>query len=227
MYRQSLQGTFVGRMTPMVKILIIINCTVFILQLIGFDLTLIFGLVPVSITKRLFLWQFFTYLFFHGGIMHLVFNMLVLWMLGGEIEESVFWSKGFLKYYFICGVGAALLNVLFSLHSEVPIIGASGAIYGILVAYAVFFGNRQLVLFPFPVLVRAKYFILVIVAIELISSIFYTTDGIAHVAHLGGMVAGYIYIMYRIQGPRQMWKKFIPRLPTKKPKFRIIEGGQN
>ena len=232
MYRQTVPGTFIGNMTPMVKILVIINCAVFIIQLIfekiiGYDLSLIFGLVPTAIIHKLYVWQFVTYMFLHGGIMHLLFNMLVLWMLGGEIEQNVFWTKGFLKYYFICGIGAAVFNILFSLHSEVPIIGASGAIYGILVAYALFFGNRQLILFPFPVLIRAKYFVLIIGAIELVSSIFYTTDGISHVAHLGGMFVGYLYIMYKTQGPKAFLKTLTFTSIKKKPKFRVIEGGQN
>src|SRR3989338_5167639 len=228
--RYQVQWTLGGRMTPMVKILIVINGAVFLIQLIcekiiGYDLSLILGLVPQSITQKFYLWQFVTYLFLHGSLLHLLFNMLVLWMLGGEIEEKVFWFKGFLKYYFICGSGAAFFNILFSYGSYVPIIGASGAIYGILVAYAIFFGNRELILFPFPVLIRAKYFVLLIGAIELISSIFYTTDGIAHVAHLGGMVAGYLYIMYKVKRPPLNFKNWFRKPAKPKPKFTIIDGG--
>jgi len=151
--------------------------------------------------------------------MHLLFNMLILWMLGGEIEEKVFWAKGFLKYYLICGLGAGVFNVVFSFNSIVPIIGSSGSMYGILIAYAVFFGNRQLILFPFPVLIRAKVLVLIIFGIEFISSIFYTTDGVAHLAHMGGMIVGYVYIKYKLNGP--------PRLFKKKRKFRVIQGGGN
>src|SRR3989344_4282970 len=137
-----LQWTFGGRLTPMVKSLLVINCVVFLLQLIfeqwvGLDPSLIFGLVPYQVTHRFYFWQVITYMFLHGHLMHLLFNMLVLWMLGSEIEERVFWARGFLKYYLICGVGAGIFNILFSWNSPVPIIGASGAIYGILVAYAV------------------------------------------------------------------------------------------
>jgi len=167
-------------------------------------------------------------MFLHGHLMHLLFNMLVLWMLGGEIEERVFWAKGFLKYYMICGVGAGIVNVIFSWNSPVPIIGASGAIYGILVAYAVFFGNRQLILFPFPMLIRAKVLILIILAIEFISSVFYTTDGVAHVAHLGGMVVGYFYIRYKLKGPpgfMQMITGVFRRKSARRP-FTIIDGGR-
>ncbi len=225
-YKPSVSWTFGGRLTPMVKKLITINVVVFLFQLIfekwmGLDPSFIFGLVPQTITHQFFLWQFVTYLFLHGHLMHLVFNMLVLWMLGGEIEEKVFWSKGFLKYYLICGVGAGLFNFAFSYHSPIPIIGSSGAMYGILVAYAVFFGNRQMILFPFPVLIRAKYLVLIIGGIELVSSIFYAKDGIAHLAHLGGMLVGYIYIYFKLHGPPRIFKKKPPRR-----NFEIIQGGQ-
>lgn len=219
-YRTQLQWTFGGKLTPMVKILITINCIVFLIQMIlekwmGWDASFYFGLVPVLIRSHGYVWQFVSYLFLHGHLLHLLFNMLVLWMLGGEIEEKIFWATGFLKYYLICGIGAGAFNFIFSYSSQVPIIGASGAIYGVLVAYAVFFGNRQLVLFPFPFLIRAKHMVLIIGGIELVSSIFYTTDGIAHVAHLGGMIVGYIYIQ---------WIKQL-RFRRKKHPFDIIEGG--
>lgn len=211
-YRSNFQWTLGGRMTPAVKALIFLNSLVFIVQLIlqkwvGVDLPAIFGLVPVDVLYKGYLWQCLTYLFLHGHLMHLVFNMLVLWMLGGEMEERVFETIGFLKYYFICGIGAAVFNVIASYQSNIPIIGSSGAMYGILAAYAIFFGNRQLVLFPFPVLIPAKYLVLIIGAIELVSSIFYTTDGIAHVAHLGGMVVGFLYIHYKIKGLPTWFRK--------------------
>lgn len=221
MYRNNIQWTLSGRMTPLVKALIILNSFVFIIQMIfhkwlGIDLTTMFGLSPLDVLSKGYLWQCVTYLFLHGHLMHLVFNMLVLWMLGGEIEERVFKAVGFLKYYFICGIGAAVFNVIISYQSDIPIIGSSGAIYGILAAYAIFFGNRQLVLFPFPVLIPAKYLIIMIGVIELVSSIFYTKDGIAHVAHLGGMVAGFLYIRYKIKGPPAWFRR--------KKKFVVIQG---
>ena len=231
-YRSQLQWTFGGRLTPMVKKLIWANCIIFLAQLIfekwiGWDPSLLFGLVTSVVLHEGYAWQLVTYLFLHGHLMHLFFNMLVLWMLGGEIEEKVFWSKGFLKYYLICGIGAGLFNLLFSYQSHVPIIGASGAIYGILVAYAVFFGNRQLILFPLPFLIRAKHMVLIIALIELVSSLFYTMDGIAHVAHLGGMLVGYIYIQYKLNGPKKMWNNF--RLQFRKKKkypFDIIDSAE-
>lgn len=228
----QVRWTFGGRMSPVVKALIWINCIVFILSLLlmkifDLNLALIFGLVPTLLIQKLFLWQFFTYLFFHGNLMHLLFNMLVLWMLGGEMEDRVFGSRKFLIYYIICGVGAGLFHLAFFYESSIPIIGASGAIYGILVAYAIFFGNRPLILFPFPVFIKAKYFVLMIGLIELVSSVFYTTDGIAHLAHLGGMVVGYFYIMWQLKGPKKMIRDSLRRLSfRKKQKFTIIDGGR-
>lgn len=221
MYRDNIQWTLGGRMSPMVRALIFVNSFVFIIQLIlhkwiGIDLTAMFGLVPADILFKGYLWQCVTYLFLHGHLMHLVFNMLVLWMLGGEIEERIFFAKGFLKYYFICGMGAAAFNVLISYQSDIPIIGSSGAIYGILAAYAIFFGNRRLILFPFPVLIPAKYLVIIIGLIELVSSIFYTQDGIAHVAHLGGMLVGFLYIRYKIKGPPAWFRR--------KKKFAVIQN---
>lgn len=231
-YTSQMRWTLSGRMTPVVKKLILINCIIFVFQLIlqkafDFDMSLLFGLAPKVLLEKGFVWQIFTYLFLHGNFVHLIFNMLVLWMLGGEIEDNVFGSIRFLKYYFVCGIGAAIFNILFSYDSSVPIIGASGAIYGVLVAYAIFFGNRLLILFPFPVFIKAKYFVLMMGMIELISSVFYTTDGIAHLAHLGGMVVGYLYIMVQIQGPRKMTRNFFSKFSfSKKRKFQVIEGGQ-
>jgi len=220
-------------MSPMVRVLIVMNSVIFFLQLVferwmGVDPSFIFGLVPALITQKLFLWQFLTYQFLHGHLMHLLFNMFVLWMLGGEIEEKVFWAKGFLKYYLICGVGAGVFNVLFSFNSPIPIIGSSGAMYGVLVAYALFFGNRQLILFPFPVMVRAKYLVLIIGGVELISSIFYTTDGIAHIAHLGGMIVGYIYIHFKIKRPPHLWRFWKNRgFSRNNRRFTVIDGGDH
>lgn len=211
-YRGGFQWTLGGRLTPAVKALIFLNSLVFIIQLIlqkwvAIDLSAIFGLIPVDVLSKGYLWQCVTYLFLHGHLMHLVFNMLVLWMLGGEMEERIFETVGFLKYYFVCGIGAAAFNVFVSYQSDVPIIGSSGAMYGILAAYAIFFGNRQLILFPFPVLIPAKYLVLMIGVVELVSSIFYTKDGIAHVAHLGGMIVGFLYIRYKIKGPPRWFRK--------------------
>jgi membrane associated rhomboid family serine protease len=149
---------------PVIKVLLISNIAVFILTYFNpalFDPLL--GLVPRAVWTQFKIWQLFTYMFMHGGFLHILFNMFVLWMFGSDLERT--WgSREFLKYYLICGVGAGVFNVLFQPNSMVPIIGASGAIYGVLVAF------------------------------EFFSSMGSTHSGIAHLAHLGGAVIGFVYI---------------------------------
>jgi membrane associated rhomboid family serine protease len=149
------------------------------------------GLTPTDI-KQGYLWQFFTYMFLHGSFFHLLFNMFTLWMFGCEIERS--WgSKEFLKYCIITGVGAGILSFVLSFNSDIPTIGASGAIFGILVAYALMFPNRLIYIwFLFPV--KAKYLVAFFAIFTLIASFNYSGGGIAHFTHLGGMIVGYLYI---------------------------------
>jgi membrane associated rhomboid family serine protease len=187
------QGLSGYRWSPMVKNLIIINCIVFLLEFIPvFDIVGTFGLVPALVTHKFFLWQLLTYMFLHGGFFHLLFNMFILWMFGSEIEK-MWGSREFLRYYFITGIGAGILTVLTSWNSMIPTIGASGAIYGILVAFAVLFPNRLIYLyFLFPI--KAKHLVIIFVVIELYASLHSSNTGIANIAHLGGMLVGYFYI---------------------------------
>src|SRR3990167_9745753 len=223
------QVSFGGALTPAVKLLIILNVSVYLLTLSvqaiapGFPITFYGGLVPYLITHKLFLWQFITYMFFHGGVMHLLINMLVLWMFGGEIER-LFGTKIFYRYYFICGIGAGifnyLVNIIFGLPGFVPIIGASGAIYGLLAAYGIFFGDR-LVFFMMLFPIRAKYFVIILGGIEFFSSLSATQDGIAHLAHLGGMVFGLAYIYLRIIKRPPRFLKRVKDWNTRK-KFKVV-----
>jgi membrane associated rhomboid family serine protease len=182
-------------LTPFVKNLMIIMGIVFLLQMFvsrWFDLY--FGLVPVLVWKKYFLWQLFTYIFLHGGFSHILFNLLALWMFGGELEN--YWgAKKFLFYFFFCGVGAGICTVIFSPYQFVPTIGASGAIYGLLLAFGWLFPNRLIYiyfLFPIP----AKYFVIIYGIIELFSSASGTGGGIAHLTHLGGLLFGLFYMAY-------------------------------
>lgn len=174
----------------------------------GLALTQIFGLVPVAVYERLWIWQFFTYLFFHGNALHLLLNMLILWFFGSEIELKM-GGRRFLFFYLLCGVGAGLfnfaVNVAFADAAKMthPIIGASGAIYGILAAYGIFYSERYfLVFFLFPM--KAKYFVLLMAAIELVMGVEANqSDNVAHFAHIGGMAIGalYVYLTYFWGGP--------------------------
>jgi rhomboid family protein len=179
-------------LTPVVKNLMIIMGIVFLLRMfITREIDFYFGLIPLLVWKKYFLWQLFTYIFLHGGFSHIFFNLLALWMFGGELE-SYWGSKKFLFYFFLCGIGAGIFTVLLSSY---PVIGASGAIYGILLAYGWLFPNRPILiyfLFPIP----AKYMVIIFGLIELFSSSSGTGGGIAHLTHLGGLVFGFFYMAY-------------------------------
>jgi membrane associated rhomboid family serine protease len=184
---------FQAGITPVVKNLIIANAAIFILTLLGHGLIRIFGLVP-SMFWRGALWQPLTYMFLHGGAFHLFFNMLVLWMFGSTLE-STWGSRKFLKFYLICGAGAGVMNALFSYSSSIPTVGASGAIYGVLMAFAILFPNQLIYIWGiFPV--KARYFVIGIGALELIAATSSTQSNIAHVAHLSGMLFGLVYMKY-------------------------------
>jgi membrane associated rhomboid family serine protease len=182
-----------GLLPPTIQMLVIINVIVFLLQQIaGRWMTYYLGLVPVNFWHG-YLWQVFTYMFLHGGFWHIFFNMFVLWMFGRILEE-VWGPKKFLTYYLITGVGAGLINALVMPGSPIPTIGASGAVFGLLLAFGMLFPNQQIYLyFLFPV--RAKYFVLIMIAIELFSGL-NPNSQVAHFAHLGGMLFGFIYLKW-------------------------------
>ncbi len=193
-YERSYRIGFGGSLTQIVKYLLIINIAVFVLQKISPQDFLVqwFGLSPQLAIFKFHIWQFFTYMFLHGGVMHIFFNMLFLWMFGCEVERTL-GSKEFLKLYFICGVGAGILHLIFSFNSTV--MGASGAIYGVMVAFAVLFPERVITLLLFfflPVQLKAKYLVMIFVGISLLS--LGSNDGVAHFAHLGGAAIGFLYL---------------------------------
>lgn len=181
----------------MVKKLIIIMGALFLLQgIVSSRMNLYLGLVPLLVWKKLFLWQLVTYIFLHGGISHILFNLLALWMFGGELES--YWGSGkFLRYFFYCGIGAAICTVVFSPHQLVPVIGASGAIYGILLAYGWLFPNRLIYIY-FLIPIPAKYLVVLFGLIELYASIDGTGGGVAHLTHLGGLLVGILYMAYPV-----------------------------
>ena len=188
-----------GPITYVVKWLIILNVCIFILQItLGkiYPFIHTFGLVPSSLFNKWMVWQMVTYMFLHGDIFHLLFNMLGLYFFGSDIERS--WGrKAFISYYLFTGIGAGLTTYLSAMNSNIPTIGASGAIFGILLAFGMLFPNRPIILllfFFFPVTILAKYLVLIYGVMELLMSIQYTPDGIGHFAHLGGMAFGWLYL---------------------------------
>jgi membrane associated rhomboid family serine protease len=185
-----------GPIPPIVKGLIIANVGVYLLQILAPTNVLIgvFSLIPPRVFGNFEIWRLVSYQFLHAGIWHLAINMLMLWMFGAELEQR--WgSKFFLKYYFVCGVGGGLVYTLFQLGSPFPCVGASGAIFGILMAYGLWFPNRVvLVAFLFPI--RVRHMILILIGVELLQAIESTGVGIAYAAHLGGMAFGYAYLRW-------------------------------
>jgi membrane associated rhomboid family serine protease len=187
-----------GMMTPGVKALLIANAVGFLLQMaVGRRvedeiLIPLLGLTPAAVWEQLALWQPVTYMFLHGGGLHLLFNMLALWMFGGTLE-SVWGTKQFLKYYFITGVGAGLSNCLLTPTMTIPIIGASGAVYGLLAAYGILFPNSLIYVYGlFPV--KAKWLVIIFGVFEFLASVNPATGNIAHLVHLGGMLIGVVYL---------------------------------
>lgn len=194
-------------LTPVVRGLVI-ACVVlffadFLLANLGIvDLREYLGIVIPRIKNDYWLWQFVSYIFMHGQPLHLLLNMLILWYFGSEIEMRI-GAKGFLTYFFLCGIGGGIFNFAVNVAfrdpaaAGGPIIGSSGAIYGILAAYGIFFGSRYfLVFFLFPM--KAKYFVLIVAALELFMGVQVNpNDNIAHFAHLGGMGVGAFYLWAR------------------------------
>jgi membrane associated rhomboid family serine protease len=184
-------------MPPAIKTIILINVGIFLLQLTPFGdaISALGALWPVG-SGNFRIWQPVTYMFLHGGMTHLFFNMFALWMFGAEIETH--WgTREFSIYYFVCGIGAALINLIATKGGLYPTVGASGAIYGVLLAFGMMFPNRYIFLyFLFPV--KAKYFIAGYALIEFVSGFGSRAMGsgsnIAHFAHLGGMLIGFLYI---------------------------------
>jgi membrane associated rhomboid family serine protease len=158
------------------------------------NVRVLFAITPEAVLRNFFIWQPVTYMFLHGGIWHLIFNMLTLWMFGMQLETD--WgTRQFLKYYFICGIGAGIcivaVNALVG-DRYTPTLGASGAIMGLLLAFGVLYPNQRVLMsFLFPI--KAKYLVMIYAAVELWST-FGPNTGVSSIAHLSGMLVGYIYL---------------------------------
>ena len=211
----------------MTKNLLIVNFLAFVatwvLELRGIDITSLLGL-HFFMAKDFHLYQFITYMFLHGGFTHIFFNMFALWMFGAVVER-VWGPKKFLFYYISCGIGAGLIQEVAQYINYIAegldtfervnlggtlmltedylnlwtTIGASGAVYAILLAFGMIFPNERLFIIPFPFPIKAKWLVIGYIAIELFSALSGPGDGVAHTAHLGGMLFGFIMIRY--------WKK--------------------
>ena len=222
-----------GPLTPGIKMLVITNVVAFVAAFFARDITLWLGLSPVAVLTQGWLWQPVTYMFLHSGIGHILFNMLALWMFGVELER-MWGTRYFLKYYFITGIGAAVTTLVLafvppfdrSLYSSLTV-GASGAIYGVLLAYALYFPHRPIYLyFVFPI--KAKYFVMIIGAVSFFSALG-SGGGVAHIAHLGGLIAGYLYLksgrIHPLSELKYRWVKW--RINRMRRKFDVYSGGRS
>ncbi len=182
-------------MTPGIKYLLIANALVYILEMSLGSSWMVenLGLVPNAILNNLSVWQLVTYMFLHGGFFHILFNMFALWMFGTDLERQ--WgTRFFLKFYFICGIGAGIITFFLQIYSSVPTIGASGAIFGVLVAFAMTYPNREIMMFPFFIPIKAKWLVTIMIGIGIFAAWSNKGDGIAHFTHLGGALIGYVYL---------------------------------
>lgn len=182
---------------PVTQALLLINVAAFCLQAILGDILLrLFALWPVG--GGFLPWQLVTYAFLHGGLTHIFFNMLGLWMFGSDLER-LWGPKRFLQYYFACVLTAGATQLLFAaLRGGVlyPTVGASGGLFGLLLAFGMMFPNRMIMpLFP-PIPMKAKVFVAVFGGLELLFGVTGTFEGVAHFAHLGGMLGGFLLIRY-------------------------------
>jgi rhomboid family protein len=221
-------------LTPAVKMLIWANVGIFVLEWLLPEIVTYGALTPAAVFERLWLWQVVTYMFLHADPFHVLMNMLTLWMFGCELER-LWGTQAFTRYYFLAGVGAAFTSLLASwlpfdfarsLYIT-PTVGASGAIYGLLLAYGLLFADRPIYmyfLFPIP----AKWFVTITGALVLWSSITDPMGGTAHFAHLGGMVVGYFYLTRGRGGPlaeiKYRYTKW--RMNRLRRRFDVHHGGR-
>lgn len=221
-YKPGFGVTIGSKWTRVIMILIIVNVTVFIIQLLFFTIssqwggptmgmspeadgvvhhvkmgpdqfTTLFWLYQPLAIGKLWLWQFVTYMFLHSvsDPWHIIFNMLVLWMFGSEVEKAM-GTRRFLTMYFTAGIFAGIFGCLFTPNN--PILGASGAIFAVEIAFAMFYPNATIIFFVFPI--KAKYLVTIFAGITVFNCLMPTGGNVAHFAHLGGLLYGFLFIRY-------------------------------
>lgn len=221
-------GIGVPGLTPMVKKIIIVNVGIWLVQFLlytgaQFDLSPWFGVVPGAVIRG-YLWQPLTYMFLHNphDPVHILFNMLMLWMFGGELERN--WgARGFLRYYLVAGAGGGICATILGLifggdHARIATIGASGALFGLFVAFGIVFARRT-VLFMFFFPMQARTMSMILVGLSFFYLLSQPGSGVSHIAHLGGALTGYLYL-------KRAWKvgEFFRELRWKirRRKFKVM-----
>ena len=223
-----------GPISTALKAIIGVNVAVFFAQLFVPALTPVLGLRPASVFRSLWMWQPATYMFLHGGLLHILFNMLALWMFGAELERT--WgTRYFLKFYFVTGIGAGILTTLvsllpFSLGEQIyysVTIGASGAVYGLLLAYAMYFPDRPIYLY-FVFALPAKIFVAIMGAIAFYASVSGTGGGVANATHLGGLLVAYLFLKTsRINPLAELKYRYLRwKIVRARKKFDVYAGGR-
>jgi membrane associated rhomboid family serine protease len=212
MYRGRTLSLSLPPFTRAVKWLVITNAAVYLLlellkavvPSLGGELTLLLALIPAKVMRG-WIFQLVTYSFVHAGVLHILFNMLGLWMFGAQLESD--WGyRRFLEFYFFCVIGAALTTIAVSYTGlggvvpSTPTVGASGGVLGILMAFGLLYGNQEIMLFPIPISIRAKYFVAGVAFITLVEAISASGAGrgsnVAYIAHLGGLLFGFLYVKF-------------------------------
>lgn len=194
--------------TYWVKRIIIACGAIYFLQLLlsvftsnGEKNVLFFGALIPALVLHGFIWQLITYAFLHAGVWHVLINMLMLWMFGAQLEQD--WGRGkFLEFYLFCVVGAALTTIAVAyspipgVNPGTPTIGASGGVFGVLIAFGMLYGNQEIFMFPLPFMMKAKYMIGIMIILVIIATIDPRQGGIANFAHLGGLLFGFLYLKF-------------------------------
>jgi membrane associated rhomboid family serine protease len=214
------------RLTPAVRAILLLCVGAFLIQniadqFLGYNVLELFALVPVAFVVQHRVWQIFTYAFMHADVLHILLNMLMLVFTGAELEAT--WgSRRFVVYYLFCEVFAGLCYLLMQVFSSsgaglaTPMVGASGAIYGLLIAYGILFGERvMLFMMLFPM--KAKHFIWILAGVEFFTAAFARKSGLSSIAHLGGMLGGILFLWFRARWSiYQREQKKRPMKPAKK-----------
>ncbi len=202
-------------MPPVTTLLIAANAGVFLLLVAAPGLLTSFALWPVGAGFQP--WQLLTYAFLHGGLFHIAFNMFALYMFGSAIER-VFGARRYLAYYLVCVLSAAIAQLLTAAITGAvyPTVGASGGVFGLLLAYAIYFPHSRIMLIFPPIPMPARVFVIVYAALELFLGVTGTEEGVAHFAHLGGLVGGFIMLRYWRSTPAG-WRQERCRTPADTP----------